>query len=974
MSRSRRSPDLLCRPFSLGVAIVVLLLAGTLKSSAATLIQGPIPLELSKPIVRTINAGEADSYTLTLTSGQYAHLTVDQRGVDVVISIYTADGTKVARVDMPNGDKGIEPVFFVAETSGAYRVEVMSTSPKIAGNYEVKLEELRTATEPDRNRVAAQTLFTEAKALRNERTRQSYQQAIEKYDAASVIWQSLNEKLLQAFTFHEVGNIYGDIGEFQKAIDSHTEAAALYKEAQNPRGEAAVTVNIGWIYGELGDTQNRLAMYDRAAAIYLTVGDIDPVLISNFGTTYAKLGQYQRALDIHLHVLEIRRPIGEPLGLGITLRNIGDCYEHLGNKQKALDYFNESLPFMEKAGNHFYTASTLVNLGLIYESLGQKEKALDYFSQTLKIRQRINDERGTGTALFYIARVERDLGNLNEARKQIEAALTLVERLRTRVASQQLRATFFASVQQFREFYIDLLMRLYKENPSQRLDVAAFNASETGRARSLLELLSEANAEIHHGVDPQLLERKRDLEQSIADKAESQVRLLSEKHTEEQATAAAKEIAALTAEYELLEARIRDTSPQYAALTQPLPLTLEETQKQVLDPETLLLEYSLGDQKSFLWAVTPDSVKTYELPNRATIETRARRVYELLTARNQRVANETLEQRRQRLESADAEYLKSAASLSQILLGPAAAELKSKRLLIVSDGVLQFVPFSGLPDPTNAQPLMLEHEIVTAPSTAVVASLRNETTNRKPAPKTLAVFADPVFSTDDPRLQTAKLAHAAREEKTSATDAVRSASEIGLGDLRRLRFSRQEADEITRYATNDLKLEAVDFQANRSLASSAELGQYQIVHFATHGLINNTHPELSGVVLSLVDEKGRPQNGFLRLYDLYNLKLSADLVVLSACQTALGKEIRGEGLVGLTRGFMYAGAPRVVASLWQIDDRATAEFMKRFYEGMLGQKLRPAAALRAAQASMSKDARWHQPHYWAAFTLQGEWK
>lgn len=973
---SRPSPDLLCRAFSLSLAIV-LLIAGAPTSSAASLTQSqtaPVPLELSKPIERAINAGETHSYTLTLSTGQYAHITVDQRDVDVVVSIYTPDGSRVARVDSPNGNYGIEPVSVVAETSGTYRVEVLSTSPKKPGKYEVKLDEFRAATANDRNRVTAQTLFTEAKALRNERTQKSYQQAIEKYDAAFVIWQSLNEKLMQAFTLHEVGNIYGDIGEFQKAIDSHTKAAAFYKEAKWPRGEADVTVNIGWVYGELGDTQNRLAMYDRAAAIYQTVGDIDPVLISNFGTTYAKLGQYQRALDIHLHVLEMRRPLGEPLGLGITLRNIGDCYEHLGNKQKALDFFNQSLPYMEKAGNHFYTASTLVNLGLIYESLDQKEKAFDYLNQALRVRQRINDERGIGSTLFYIARVQRDLGNLSEARKQIEAALAVVEKLRTRVASQQLRATFFASVQQFREFYIDLLMRLHKENPSLHLDAAAFNASETGRARSLLELLGEANAEIHHGVDPELLARKRSLEESIADKADRQMRLWKENPTEDQTTTAAKEIAALTTEYEQIEARIRDTSPRYAALTQPLPLNLEETQKQVLDADTLLLEYSIGEHKSFLWAVTPDSIKSYELPNRATVEPLARRVYELLTVRNQSVANETLEQRRRRMESADAEYLKAAASLSQTILGPAAAELKNKRLLIVSDGVLQFIPFSGLPDPTNARPLMLDHEIVTAPSTAVVASLRQETINRKPAPKTLAVFADPVFSTDDSRVLIAKRAHAVREEKTSQTDAVRSASEVGLGDLRRLRFSRQEADAITRYANQALKLEAVDFQANRTLATSAELGQYQIVHFATHGLINNTHPELSGVVLSLVDEQGHSQNGFLRLYDLYNLKLSADLVVLSACQTALGKEIRGEGLVGLTRGFMYAGAPRVVASLWQIDDRATAEFMKRFYEGMLGQKLRPAAALRAAQASMSKDPRWHQPQYWAAFTLQGEWK
>ncbi|MEP7338426.1 MAG: CHAT domain-containing tetratricopeptide repeat protein [Acidobacteriota bacterium] len=200
------------------------------------------------------------------------------------------------------------------------------------------------------------------------------------------------------------------------------------------------------------------------------------------------------------------------------------------------------------------------------------------------------------------------------------------------------------------------------------------------------------------------------------------------------------------------------------------------------------------------------------------------------------------------------------------------------------------------------------------------------------------------------------------------------ADESGLADLVRLRFSRLEADEIARLADNKLKLAALDFAASRALATSDEISQYRIVHFATHGLINNLHPGLSGVVLSLVDEQGRPQNGFLRLYEIYNLKLEADLVVLSACQTALGKEFKGEGMIGLTRGFMYAGAPRVVASLWQVDDRATAEMMKRFYRQMLAEGQRPAAALRAAQVSMWQDKRWQAPHNWAAFTFQGEWK
>src|SRR5215213_5116236 len=952
---------------------VVLLVLSVMNAGAEPLAQREsttVSLELGKPLERSIEPEETHSYTLNLASGQYAHVLVDQRRVNVVVAIYGPDGVKLAQVDSPNYNYGLEPVSLVVETSGAYRLELKSQSTNASGRYEVRLDELRPATQQDRNRFAAQRLSEEARALRNQKTQESFQQAAEKFQAALSVWRSAGDKLMEAYMLHEIGIIYGDIGQYQKALDAQAKASTLYHDLKLPRDEARALNNTAWVYGELDDNQKSLETYDRVAEIYRTIGNVDPVLVSNIGSSYAKLGDYRRALDIHLRVLEMRRASGD--SLEITLSNIGNCYDHLGEKSKAIDFYSKALELMRQAGDHFYTATTLTHIGVFYRGLGEHEKAFNHLNEALTLRKIIGDQKGIATSLFQIARLERDRGNLAEARKRIEAALTLVEWLRTKVASQQLRASFFASVQQYREFYIDLLMRLHKEDPSQQLDRAAFNASETGRARSLLELLTEANTGIQHGVDPALLERKRSLCQLIAAKAAGQMRLLSGNHTEEQATAAVKEIAALTTEYEQVQAQIRDTSPQYAALIQPVPLGVEETQQRVLDTGTLLLEYSLGEEKSFLWAVTPDSLKTYELPKRAIIEPLARRVYELLTACNQSVPNETLEQRRQRLELADAEYAKTAASLSRMLLGQAAGELKNKRLLIVSDGVLQFIPFAGLPDPTNSTTaLIINHEIATAPSASVVGLLRQETANRKPAAKTLAVFADPVFSTNDSRVAIARLAHAAPDEKT---DLARSASESGLGDLRRLRFSRQEADEIVRFANDELKLEAVDFKASRALATSGELGQYRIVHFATHGLINNQHPELSGIVLSLVDERGRQQNGFLRLYDLYNLKLSAELVVLSACQTALGKEISGEGLVGLTRGFMYAGAPRVVASLWQIDDRASAEFMKRFYQGLLGQKLRPAAALRAAQVSMQSDKRWHAPHYWAAFTLQGEWK
>jgi CHAT domain-containing protein len=166
----------------------------------------------------------------------------------------------------------------------------------------------------------------------------------------------------------------------------------------------------------------------------------------------------------------------------------------------------------------------------------------------------------------------------------------------------------------------------------------------------------------------------------------------------------------------------------------------------------------------------------------------------------------------------------------------------------------------------------------------------------------------------------------------------------------------------------------LDFRASRATSISDDLSQYRIVHFATHGLLNSQHPKLSGLVLSLVDERGQPQDGFLQLHEIFNLRLPAELVVLSACQTGLGKEIKGEGLVGLTRGFMYAGAARVMASLWQVSDAGTAELMKRFYRGLLKERKRPAAALRAAQVEMWRRPQWQAPYYWGAFVLQGEWK
>jgi CHAT domain-containing protein len=463
------------------------------------------------------------------------------------------------------------------------------------------------------------------------------------------------------------------------------------------------------------------------------------------------------------------------------------------------------------------------------------------------------------------------------------------------------------------------------------------------------------------------------------------MRLLNAGASEGELAAVAKEIDTLITERDQVDAQIRDKSPHYAALTQPQPSSLKEIQ-QLLDENTLLLEYALGAERSYLWAVTRTGLQSYELPGRDTIEKTARSVYDLLISR-QPAPDQTEKQR-------DAQYWRQASALSRMLLQPVAGQLCAKRLLIVADGVLQYIHFGALPapeggrakgnpqsairNPQSPTPMIVKHEIVYLPSASMLAVLRRETEKRSPAPKTIAVLADPVFEADDLRVLAAqgKLKSSAQQQVVS-TRSPQTSSGQGLTrggiNLSGLPSTRREAEAIRRVAPAD-GMFALGFDANRAKAISPDLRQYRIVHFATHGTLDSQNPELSAIVLSLVDKQGRPQDGFLRLHDIYNLNLPAELVVLSACDSALGREIEGEGLVGLTRGFMYAGAARVVASLWKVDDEATAELMAQFYQRMLNDRMAPAAALREAQIAIWRQPRWNAPYYWAAFVMQGEWK
>jgi CHAT domain-containing protein/Tfp pilus assembly protein PilF len=818
------------------------------------------------------------------------------------------------------------------------------------------------------------------------------QKALSYYDPALRLAQITGPRQVEGSILNDIALAYNSIGEKQKAFDYYQQSLLICRDLRDRRGEGITLNNLGRIYNSMGEKEKALDYHNQSLIIRREVGDRrgEGATLNNIGLVYIELGENQKALETLIQSLAIQREIRDLYGEGVTLHNIGGVYRRLGDKQKALDYYEQALPIERDLNDRSGQADTLNNIGLVRLSLGEREAAHESFDQSLRLSRTVGAREGEADTLKRMAEADRDSGDLIEALGKIEAALKIVESLRTKIDEGGLRASYLGATQSYYKFYIDMLMRLHRLDPSKDHAVAAFQASERSRARALIETLAEARAKIRNGIDPSLLTNERALQKRLESKTDRLIRLLGGKGGEEQVAAARKEIEDIEIEYQRLQSQIRAASPRYAALIQPQPLGLADIQQQALDDDALLLEYSLGEERSYLWAVTKTSITSHELPPGKEIEEAADRVRNLLTARNRIVRFEAVDEKQARVAQSDAEYPKDAAALSRMLLGPVAGQLGKKRLLIVADGALQYTSFAALPEPVKETPLIVDHEVVSLPSASALAVLRSELAGRAPAPKTVAVLADPVFELGDERLKSSiasrgaspgtRRAVSAQSRAASPaldSDLTRSARDFDLGDegfrLPRLPFTRKEAQTIISLAPADQRFVALDFAANQTTATSDKLSQYRYVHFATHGLLNSKHPELSGIVLSLFNEQGAEQDGFLRASEVYNLNLPAELVVLSGCQTGLGKDVRGEGLLGLTRGFMYAGAARVLVSLWDVDDEATSELMGRLYRVMLGKRrLTPAAALREAQISFWHDGLWSSPYYWAAFTLQGE--
>jgi CHAT domain-containing protein/Flp pilus assembly protein TadD len=833
--------------------------------------------------------------------------------------------------------------------------------------------------------------------------------ALTQYNQALELFTQLDDQKYLAFALNEIGRVHYSQGQGVQARDYFLQAIEIRKSVDDRKGLAFSLNVVGRVlFYYFGEDEQAITYYKQALDLQQEIRDERRMAqtLDDIGRIYFSSGRHQEALDHYNTALTLQRKQGDEIGEAETLSYIGMVYTASGRYEEALrDYYQKALKIQQDSEDRVGEGRTLHNMGIAYFSSGAYEKANNSLNAALKIWKDVLFRTAEAETRYGLARVEMARGNLKEARGQIEEALPIVESLRTKIANQHLRISYFASVQNYYELYLDVLMQMHKKFPADGLDKVALSVNERARGRALVDTLIQAQTDISQGVDPSLLKQQKDLERQLT--SLSQQRMLRDRQNPEEAAAIKNQLAALLVEYHKVGEQMLQKSPAYAALTQPRVLNSDDIQTKI-DQGTVLLEFALGDKRSYLWVVTVSSVNSYELPSGAVIENAVKQLREALTARTKTVVGEGIAATMTRVERADAEAWETAARLSEMLaLEKAVAQPPVKRLVIVSDGELQNVPFSMLPIPETPEvkaevsgqkfgsliglaPLIADYEVVMLPSVSVLAEIRRKegSWSMSGSAKTVIVMADPVFDEIDERVKRTPVRGAAEKSKIKGTRASKAPSQPrvnaplaeGASNARsfsetfaRLPFTRREANEIISLVPSTSGTKVLDFNASRETVNSGLLAQYRIVHFATHARANDEYPELSGLVLSLVNEKGQVQDGLLQLHEIYNLNLPVDLVVLSACETGLGRKVRGEGLIGLTRGFFYAGAKRVVASAWQVNDASTSNLMKYFYQAMLTDRMSAAAALRVAQLKMLKQPQRQAPYYWAAFMLHGEW-
>ena len=733
------------------------------------------------------------------------------------------------------------------------------------------------------------------------------------------------------------------------ALEDLSQARALAEPLGNAHLLAEILHNIAFVHWATKEYERALELFLESQKVAARGGaPASAVTTDTIGMVLYDLQRYPEAEAQFRRALAVHRSTGNRRQQAISLTHLGWVYGDTGRLALAEKAYREALELLTAVGDRFNLAFALDGLGEVLGLEGRTEEALGQHRAALRVAEQAPDTNQQAISLTNMGRALRKLGRLAEGVQVLQQAVALTESDRLTRPGTGGRMGYTARNRDRYELLVSVLWDLQRRSPDAARVAEMFSVSERARARTFLDLLTESRIDLDQGADPELLSRERRLVQEA-----ERVSAEAARRTVLGGSSGADlpELRRVLTELEDIRSRLRQRNPRSAALVRPQPLRAATVQSEVLDEGTVLLEYLLGTDRSFLFVVSRESLEVHPLPARPGLEKQVR----ALTRRVQSSSGEPAGERR------------LATQLGRTLLGPAAGRIEGKRVVIAADGALHELPFPALVLRSGRR-MVEEHEVILVPSASAVAALRASPRAERHA-GVLAVLADPVFDRRDPRLQGKRA-----EALVLPADLQRSMDAMGLQRLARLPGTRVEAEQLLSLVPPEQRLGALDFDARRALALDPALARYRILHFATHGLLNSTHPELSGLVLSLVESSGEAQNGFLRLQDVYQMRIDADLVVLSACQTALGKPVQGEGLVGLTRGFIHAGARQVLASLWKVPDWATSELMKEVYRAMLVEGQRPGPALRQAQRKLLATRPFDGPESWAAFVLQGDWQ
>ena len=818
------------------------------------------------------------------------------------------------------------------------------------------------------------------------------EKALAEVSQALALYQATGDKTGEGLALIALGLFYSDKKNEEEAIRLPREAFKIFQSIGDRNGEALALSGIGQALEKRGDNVTALENYEHAFDLFQEIGALDFAIAALYkiATIHYLKGEFDQALIYYQRALDLSRSERKIRLEALVLDGMAPVYDEQGSNAEALKHHRKVLKFYETTGDVRGQAVALNNYGdFLLLKLGRKREALAVYKRALPLSRQVSDTGTLLTTMYNLSRTHLSLGEFEAALSVIKDSIKLIEDLRDNVGSPDLRALYFAGIKKHYDLWVNILMRFHQAQPRGGHDVEALLVNDRSRARSLIDLLSRPPADLQEGASAELVEQERDLRGLISVQAQYQLELsLSPKNSNE-AAEVSNELGQLRDEYREVQAQLWTQTPKLDALRSFAPSSLAEIQNELREQDTLLLQYALGEERSYLFKVTANSFHSYELPPRSTIDNAVGEVYPLLIARQ--VPVETIKGDYQAfVAAADNALPEKAAQLSQMLLGPVAGDLPNRKLLVLTEGALQSISFEALPAP-GAQLsgpnkweqyinslLINTNDISSLPLIATLRAIRSEKKTVGSPSRTVAVIADPVFSANDERVRSAPItsvvAGASSDQDANGSALRGLPSVLRGGTLSRLPYSAAEADAISAAAPSGSSMVVKGFDANRETLMSSRVGEYQIVHFATHAFLDSKHPELSGIVLTMVDPKGVRQNGLLPLHDVYSLKLSSELTVLSACQTALGKDISGEGYVGLTHSFLSAGSKSVVASLWKIDDRATASLMTNFYESLLQEKLSTGAALRAAKLKTMREKQWQAPYFWAGFVLQGEYE